>query len=200
MAETEPTEPTEEITETKVKDLDPRFIKQLESAERSIDKNPGYTIDICATILAKYPSCVDVRKIMRQAQFKKYGKGNTIAKLSGDMQGMLLSVKAPSMIKKGQALEVISQAEKLLSQCPQNAPALRALASAAESLSYWGTAASAYMAIAQFQPGNEKNLLALAGAYVKNKQPTRRRRCANRFCAAIPPTATPRLSRAARPS
>lgn len=81
MAETEPTEPTEEITETKVKDLDPRFIKQLESAERSIDKNPGYTIDICATILAKYPSCVDVRKIMRQAQFKKYGKGNTIAQI-----------------------------------------------------------------------------------------------------------------------
>ncbi|PWL69764.1 MAG: hypothetical protein DBY30_00025 [Verrucomicrobia bacterium] len=171
MAETEPTEPTEEIVETQIKDLDPRFVKQLESAERSIDKNPGYTIDICATILAKYPSCVDVRKIMRQAQFKKYGKGNPVAKLSGDVQGMVLSMKAPSMIKKGQALEVMAQAEHLLSQCPQNASALKALASAAESLSYWGTAASAYMAIAQFQPKNEKNLLALANAYVKNKQP-----------------------------
>ena len=76
MAETTSTEPTEEVIETQINDLDPRFIKQLESAEKSIDKNPGYTVDICATILAKYPSCVEVRKIMRQAQFRKYGKGN----------------------------------------------------------------------------------------------------------------------------
>ena len=66
MAETTSTEPTEEVIETQINDLDPRFIKQLESAEKSIDKNPGYTVDICATILAKYPSCVEVRKIMRR--------------------------------------------------------------------------------------------------------------------------------------
>ena len=87
MAETTSTEPTEEVIETQINDLDPRFIKQLESAEKSIDKNPGYTVDICATILAKYPSCVEVRKIMRQAQFRKYGKGNFIAKLASDIKG-----------------------------------------------------------------------------------------------------------------
>ena len=43
MAETTSTEPTEEVIETQINDLDPRFIKQLESAEKSIDKNPGYT-------------------------------------------------------------------------------------------------------------------------------------------------------------
>ena len=53
MAETTSTEPTEEVIETQINDLDPRFIKQLESAEKSIDKNPSYTVDICATILAK---------------------------------------------------------------------------------------------------------------------------------------------------
>lgn len=170
MADTTPTE-EQEIIETSIQDLDPRFVKQLESAEKSIDKNPGYTIDICATILAKYPSCVEVRKIMRQAQFKKFGKGNPVAKLVGEVQGLILSLKAPSMIKKGQAVQVMAEAEKLLSQCPQNAAALKTLAAAAESLSFWGTAASAYMAIAQFQPKNDKNLLALGNAYVKNKQP-----------------------------
>ena len=40
-----------EIIEEKIKDLDPRFIRQLESAEKSIDKNPSYVIDICSTIL-----------------------------------------------------------------------------------------------------------------------------------------------------
>lgn len=38
MAETTSTEPTEEVIETQINDLDPRFIKQLESAEKSIDK------------------------------------------------------------------------------------------------------------------------------------------------------------------
>lgn len=171
MAETTSTEPTEEVIETQINDLDPRFIKQLESAEKSIDKNPGYTVDICATILAKYPSCVEVRKIMRQAQFRKYGKGNFIAKLASDIKGIILLMKSASMIKNGKALEVMTEAEKILSQCPQCAYALNALADAAKSLSYWGTAASAYLAIAQFQPKNDKNLLALADAYVKNKQP-----------------------------
>lgn len=112
MAETTSTEPTEEVIETQINDLDPRFIKQLESAEKSIDKNPGYTVDICATILAKYPSCVEVRKIMRQAQFRKYGKGNFIAKLASDIKGIILLMKSASMIKNGKALEVMTEAEK----------------------------------------------------------------------------------------
>lgn len=161
----------DEVTEIQVKDLDPRLIKQLETAEKSIDKNPAYTADICSTILAKYPACVEVRKILHQAQFKKYGKGSPIAKLVGDIQGLIFSLQAPSMIKKGQGVEVMARAERLLGQCPQNVYALNTLAAAAQSLSFWGTAASAYYSIAQFQPKNEKNLLALAQAYVKNKQP-----------------------------
>ena len=160
-----------EIIEEKIKDLDPRFIRQLESAEKSIDKNPSYVIDICSTILSKHPSCVEVRKILRQAQFKKYGKGNALAKLGAQVQGAVFAMKAGGMIKKGEALKVMEEAEKLLSQCPQNPAVLNALASAAESLNYWGTVASAYQAIAQFEPNNEKNLLALGNALVKNQQP-----------------------------
>ncbi len=160
-----------EVIEEQIKDLDPRFIRQLESAEKSIDKNPAYVIDICCTILAKHPSCVEVRKILRQAQFRKFGKGNPIAKVSAAIQGMIFSIQSSAKIKKGQAIEVMAEAEKLLSQCPQNEAALKTLAAAATSLQYWGTVAEAYQAIAQFKPDNEGILLALGEALVKSKQP-----------------------------
>ena len=92
---------TPEIIETTIRDLDPRFIRQLENAEKSIDKNPAYVIDICSTILAKYPSCVEVRKILRQAQFKKYGKGSPVAKIVATIQGLIFSMQAGAKIKKG---------------------------------------------------------------------------------------------------
>jgi len=162
---------TPEVVEAKINDLDPRFIRQLENAEKSIDKNPAYVIEICSSILSKYPSCVEVRKIMRQAQFKKFGKGNALAKIGAAVQGAVFSMQAAAKIKKGQAFEVIAEAEKLLSACPVNEGALKTLASAAASLGYWGTVAEAYQAIAQFKPSDEKNLVALADALVKSKQP-----------------------------
>ena len=162
---------TPEIVETTIRDLDPRFIRQLENAEKSIDKNPAYVIDICCTILSKYPSCVEVRKILRQAQFKKYGKGNPIAKFTATIQGLIFSMQAGSKIAKGLSLEVMADAEKMLSACPENEGALKTLASAAEALKYWGTVAEAYQSIAKFKPNDEKTLLALADALVKSKQP-----------------------------
>ena len=159
------------IHEMQISELDPRFVKQLENAERSIDQNPSYVIDICCTILAKYPSCVEVRKILREAQFKKFGKGNPVAKIGAQLKGAVFSVKAASMIKKGQALEVLSEAEKILSECPENPLVLTTLAKAADVLGFFGTAAGAYQAIAKFQPNNLKNLLTLGNALVKSGHP-----------------------------
>lgn len=167
----EETLPSQEVVEEKIKDLDPRFIRQIENAEKSIDKNPAYAIDICCTVLNKHPSCSDVRKILRQAQMKKYGKGNFAAKLTADINGALFSMKAAKQIKSGQALDVLKDAEKLLNTCPVNVSVLRSLAMAAETLQFWGTAAAAYQTIAQIQPNNDKNLIALGTALVKNKQP-----------------------------
>ena len=150
--------------------LDPRFVRQIENAEKSIVKNPEYVIDICNTVLGKYPNCVEVRRLLRQAQYRKYGKGNPVAKAMAAVKALGLSMKAASMIKAGKALEVISAAESLLNKCPDNPAAVKALISAAESLGYFGVAATGYMALVQYQP-TEQNLLALANAYLKNKQP-----------------------------
>ncbi len=169
MSEENKNTPVETREET-LKDLDPRLLKQIETAEKTMDKNPEYAIDICLTVLARNPSCVEVRKILRAAEFKKYGKGNAITKGIAAVQGSLFAMKANGEIAKGNGLKVMEEAEKLLRQCPCNQPALQALALAAESLQYWGTAASAYQSIAEFQPNNEKNLFALANAFIKNKQ------------------------------
>lgn len=163
--------PSQEVVEEKIRDLDPRFIRQVENAEKSMDKNPAYAVDICCTILNKHPSCSDVRKILRQAQMKKYGKGSFAVRLAYGVNGIFFSMNAAKRIKNGQALDVLKDAEKLLNVCPVTASVLRSLAAAAETLQFWGTAATAYQTIAQIQPNNDKNLIALGSVLVKNKQP-----------------------------
>ena len=163
-------EETQEIKEVLISELDPRFIRQIENAEKSLAKNPDYVIDICFTVLNKYPNCTEVRKILRQAQYKKYGKGSPVAKISGAVKAGLLSFKAGSMIKKGQALELLNQAEALLSECPDNPVAVSVLIKAAEALDYKGIISTGYLALVQYNP-SEANLIALANSYIKNKQP-----------------------------
>ena len=118
----------------------------------------------------KYPNCVEVRKILRQAQYRKYGKGSPIAKIIASIKSFLLSTKADSMIKKNQALELLNMAEALMNECPDNPVAVKVLVKAAEALNYLGVAATGYQAIVQYAP-TEANLIALANAYIKNKQP-----------------------------
>ena len=93
MSEENKNTPVETREET-LKDLDPRLLKQIETAEKTMDKNPEYAIDICLTVLARNPSCVEVRKILRAAEFKKYGKGNAITKGIAAVQGSLFAMKA----------------------------------------------------------------------------------------------------------
>lgn len=159
-----------EIKETLISELDPRFVKQIENAEKSLSKNPEYAADICNTVLNKYPNCVEVRKILRQAQYRKYGKGSPLVKIGAAVKAGLFSMKVAGMLKKGEVLEVFAQAERLLCECPDNPVAAKALIKAAEETGYFGVAVTGYMAIVQYQP-TEANMIALANAYIKNKQP-----------------------------
>ncbi len=160
----------EEIKETLISEIDPRYARQIENAEKTLAKSPDYAIDICNTVLGKYPNCVEVRKILRQAQYAKYGKGSPVAKVVAAVKTALFAVKAKSMIKNGDAIGVIARVEQLLGACPDNPAAVRLLVEAADSIGYFGVSATGYMALAHYAP-TEANLLALANAYVKNKQP-----------------------------
>ena len=163
-------EETQEIKEITMAELDPRFVRQIENAEKSMAKNPDYVIDICNTVLSKHPNCVEVRKILRQAQYQKYGKGSQLAKISAIFKATLLSMQAASIIKKEGALALLNKAEALLSECPDNPAAVKVLIKAAEALNYKGVVSTGYQALVHYNP-SEANLIALADSYLKNKQP-----------------------------
>ncbi len=163
-------EESQEIKDIQISALDPRFVRQIENAEKTLAKTPDYAVDICLTVLNKYPNCTEVRKILRQAQYRKYGKGSPVAKLVGALKAVVLSLKAGGMIKNGQGLEVVNQAEALLCECPDNPTAVGVLIKAAEAIDYKGIVTTGYQALVQYNP-SEANMLALANSYIKNKQP-----------------------------
>lgn len=158
--------------ETLLKDIDPRFIKQLNTAQSSIEKgSPDYALNVCQSILAKYPACSEVRKILRLAQRKAAGKPNPIKNLTGVFSGAAFAVKASSLSKKGDIAGVLAEGEKLLMANPYNVSVLNAMAGAAEKAQYWSTAAVCYQHIADVSPKNTKNLMAWGRALVKSLNP-----------------------------
>ena len=56
------------IEELAITDLDPRLIKQLETADKALKSNPSYSIEIYSAILQQQPGCVEVRKKLRTKQ------------------------------------------------------------------------------------------------------------------------------------
>ena len=89
-------EETQEIKEITLSEIDPRYARQIENAEKNLSKSPDYAIDICNTVLGKYPNCVEVRKILRQAQYAKYGKGSAITKFVASIKGRIATASKNS--------------------------------------------------------------------------------------------------------
>ena len=158
--------------ETLVKDIDPRLSKQLKTAVASIEKgSPDYAINVCQSILAKYPACSEARKTLRIAQRKRAGKPNPISGLVGGITGSIFAVKAAGLSKKGEIAKVLEEGEKVLMSNPYNTVALNAMASACEKAEYWSTAALCYQHIADVSPKNTKNLMAWGRALLKSLNP-----------------------------
>jgi tetratricopeptide (TPR) repeat protein len=159
------------IKEVTLKEMDPRLQKQLETAEKSIDRNPAVVIEICNNILAINPGALDARKALRKAQRK------AIAPQKGGMTRLFGSVtNTPFMLKSGSRMKsdpkgVLDEAEKLLAVNPYNTQALKMLAHAAETMAMWGTAALAYENIRDVTPENIENLLAHGNALIEAGQP-----------------------------
>ena len=158
--------------ETLVKDIDPRLSKQLKTAVASIEKgSPDYAINVCQSILSKYPACSEARKTLRIAQRKRAGKPNPISNLIGAVTGSIFAAKAAGLSKKGEIAKVLEEGEKVLMGNPYNTVALNAMASACESAQYWSTAALCYQHIADASPKNTKNLMAWGKALLKSLNP-----------------------------
>ena len=148
-------------------EIDPRLQRQVDTADKAIDKNSTYSIEICMQILAKHPGCLDVRKIMRKAQRR------AVSAKSKGMTGFLKLTNTPFVMKAGSQLKTdpkgaLETAEKMLTTNPQNVQAMQLVGQAAEAMGLWKTAVFAYENVREVEPDNVKNLLALGSVHIKS--------------------------------
>jgi tetratricopeptide (TPR) repeat protein len=160
------------LREMPLKELDPRIQRQIDQADKAIEKNPAYAMEICSGILANYPGCLDIRKILHKAQKKA-----NPAKAKGFGGGFFKSMtNTPFVMKAGSLLKTdpkaaLDAAEKLLSASPANMQALGLLGQAAATLGLWNTAVFAYDSARELEPDNIKNMMSLSTALIEAGQP-----------------------------
>lgn len=156
------------MPEVSVASLDPRHQKLIENARVALDRgNLDYVLEVTGQVLKVQPGCLPVRRLQRVAQLRQQrGK-------SGGFMGKLGLSGAPFMFGSGKKdpSKQLETAELALAKDPNNVAALRQLAEAAAGLGLPETAAFAYEAIREIEPGNRANLLALGEALLTAGKP-----------------------------
>lgn len=158
------------MEETFLKDLDSRLQKQIENAQKSIDKNPAYSIDILSSIVSRNPACLEVRKILRQAQQRiSKGKKKKLGGFLSKINSVPLLIGAEGRIKKDPQ-KVIDSAERMLNADPDNVTAHKIIGQAAEVLGLESTVIFAYETIYQLEPSNGENAKTLMTWLIQTRQ------------------------------
>ena len=151
----------EEVT---LKSLDPRIIKQVENAQKALDKNnPSYAIDIYSGILSRFPSCFEIRFLLRNAQ-KQTTRKSKLSKFFSNLSQISSVGKANKMLKKDPE-KALQQVEILLSKNVENPQAHKILGEVATALNFHKTAVLGYEELYKLDPDNVDNLLLLGNAY-----------------------------------
>ena len=153
------------IEEIAIAKLDPRQIKQLESADQVAQSNPTYALEIYAAILKQNQGCLELRKKLRALQFKRL-QGS-----SKGLSGILTKVTSAPFMFRGKGDKdpegTIVKAEGLLEKSPSNVLAHQMLAEGASLLGMVNTVVFAYDSIRKIQPKDLKNLKELGNAYLE---------------------------------
>ncbi|HEY0944393.1 MAG TPA: tetratricopeptide repeat protein [Opitutaceae bacterium] len=156
------------MPEIHVSSLDPRVQKQVENAQIALQRgNLDYVVEVCAQVLKTAPGCLPVRRLQRAAQLRRFqSKNKLLSKAFGSVTtaGIFFGGKKDP----GKSLE---NAEKMLATDPTSIPALKLLAEAAASLELKETAAFAWEAIRDLQPGDRDTLLTLGESYIAAGKP-----------------------------
>jgi len=158
------------LQEESINQLDPRLRKQIEGARKNLTKNPSIVITVCTNILERHPGCLEVRKLLRQAQKRaKSGKTSGMGKLFGKVTSAPFAQKA----KKGldnDPVAVMVQAEKSITENPDLPLGYRILGQAAERLKLFDTAVFAYEGLVEVD-GAEEHQIMLGNALIEAKRP-----------------------------
>ena len=154
------------IQEIGIAQLDPRFIKQLQAADKVALSNAPYSMEIYGAILKQCPGCLELRKKLRDLQLKK------ISNSTKGLSNLIGRVTNAPFLKRGQGerdpIDIINKAEDLIAKSPSNIPAHQMLADAARSAGLLGTVVFAYETVKKMQPKDLVNLKSLGDAYIGN--------------------------------
>ena len=156
------------IQEIEIAQLDPRLIKQIEAADKAALTDIAYTTEIYSSILKQCPGCLELRKKLRNIQFKQESNaGKGLTSLFG-------KVTIAPFLFRGKSDEdpkvTLEKAESLLAKSPSNVVAHQMLAVAAIALGLLKTAAFAYETVKRIQPKDLANLKSLANIYIETGQ------------------------------
>lgn len=157
------------IEEISLNDIDPRLRKQVENARKNVNVNPAYVAEVCTGILQRHPGCLDVRKVLRDAQRRINGGKNAFATQMKNLSVMPMAIKLNSELKKDPRAAIIS-AEKVISQAPDSKVGHQVLGKAAQALGMKETAVFAYECIYKLDPKDNTNNEAYGTALIEAGQ------------------------------
>ncbi|OUU24085.1 MAG: hypothetical protein CBC04_09015 [Verrucomicrobia bacterium TMED44] len=153
------------IEETTISELDPRQIKQLLAADKALNSNPSYSIEIYAAVLKLAPGCLELRKKLRALQLRMAQNSTK------GLAGLLGKVTAAPFMIRGKndknPDQTLAKAEDLIEKSVGNVLAHQMLVDAAQSLGMKQTAVFGLETIRQINPKDLKNLKSLGDAYLE---------------------------------
>jgi len=153
------------MSDQPLKDLDPRIRKQVEKARKGLQSgSAGFAIQICMGLLEKYPGCVEIREVLRNAQ--KSLKGGKKTPFLSQICAKPLSFMGGLTMKKDPA-KAMMQAEKILKDDPDCAAALKLLGEAAILKELPHTAVFAFEGAHAAQPKDTDLAKKLANLYLE---------------------------------
>lgn len=157
------------VEEISINDIDPRLRKQVDTASKAIDSgNAAQAVNVSMAILAKYPGCYEVRRILRKAQARvaQEKKIGAVSKLFASLGEKPKLMKIASFAKKdpGQAIQV---AEDVVNKNPTSVAALKLIGEIATENKMPQTAITAYEAVYGLARNDIPSMILLGRAYVE---------------------------------
>lgn len=154
-----------------LKDLDPRLLKQYQAADQAVKTNPQYALEIAQGLLNRHPECVEIRRLLRRAQRLLQGaESRGLSKLFSGVTSFA-SLVGSSKLAQNDPKKAMESAENMLAKNVSDAGANRMLASAAENLGLFDTAAFAYEELCLIEPKSVANRISLANAMLRDANP-----------------------------
>ena len=155
------------MPEITIASLDPQLQKQVESARAALDRGrPEQALELCASVLALQPDCLQVRKLERAAQLRLAAhRRSLVAKIVSAVSSAPF-ILGGNMKLKEDPRSALATAERLLRRNPQNVAALNLLGQAATELGWAETAVFAQETASDLEPERVDLLLSLGQAYL----------------------------------